>query len=139
MCLALPKYNPANQFLMRVAFLSVALLVLISGAVRGQKAYDIETFKGSSKDFEVTFKFAVGMGDASEATLLNKQTGRRILFRYDFDAPFGKMELVPDNGQKSMRLVVAVDPNDISDHKNLNCKVHSQGQEHLLRLKRAGS
>lgn len=115
------------------------LLFFVGAALFAQKAYDIETFKGSSKDFEVTFKFAVGMGDASEASLLNKQTGRKTPFRYDFDAPFGKMELVPDNGEKGMRIVVAVDPNDISDHKSLKCKVHSQGKEHPLTLKRVGN
>jgi hypothetical protein len=114
-------------------------LLFVGAALFAQKAYELETFSGSSKEFEVTFKFAVGMGDASEASLLERQTGRRTAFRYDFDAPFGKMELVPDNGEKGMRIEVAVDPNDINNHKSLKCKVHSLGKEHPLTLKRVGN
>lgn len=102
-----------------------------------QKAYDIETFRGSSKDLEVTFNFAVGHGSASDASVLDKTTGRRVSFRYDFDAPFGDVQLVPEDENEVGRLVVSVDPNDLSDHKSLKCNVRFGKKQQVVTLKRS--
>jgi hypothetical protein len=111
-------------------------LLLVSIASFAQKAYDVETFKGSTKDFDVTFNFAVGLGEASEATLVDKSKKRTITFQRDFAAP-GKMELIPVSKDKGTRIIVAVDPNDISDHKRLKCTVHLGDTKHSVTLVRS--
>jgi hypothetical protein len=111
-------------------------LLLVATAAFAQKAYDIETFKGATKQFEVTFKFAVGLGEASEATLSDRSSKKNTAFQYDHDA-LGKMELIPVSGSKGMRVVVDVDPMDMTNHKRLQCTVDVGRTTHRLTLVRS--
>ncbi len=117
-------------------FFSVAILLSMALLSHAQKAYDVEVFKGSTKSFDVSFRFAVGLGEASEATLLNKSTKQKVALEYDSGA-LGKMELIPASGAKGMRIIVAVDPNDLKDHSKLKCTVLTGDSKQDLTLVRS--
>jgi len=122
----------------RTPVASFALVLLQVGALVcvAQKAYDMETFRGSSQEFEVTFNFAAGYGSASDASVLDKATGKRVLFRYDVNAPFGTMELLPEDAKEPGRLHIDVDPNSLTDHQSLKCTVHVGDKQQVITLKR---
>lgn len=128
--------TPPVRRVMFALWTIVLISVFAPFASIAQKAYDIEKFRGSSENFEVTFNFAVGYGSASDASVLDKTTGKQIPFRYDFDAPFGKVQLVSENENELGRLVIHVDPNDLSNHKSLKCTAQFGKKEWGLTLKR---
>lgn len=114
----------------------LTMLFIVGAATFAQKAWEIVEFKGSSADFDVTLNLVVDQVSASDAVLLDKQTGRKIPLHSKPEAGEPEMEFVSGDEEKDPRLVVDVSPEQEGAPTSLPGRIVSGDKEQRVTLTR---